>query len=131
MNRPEKRNDKYRIRWYDHDGKRRSKTFETYRSAERALTKLQAEAQEIRAGVKPEPMPSRTFGDLCDYWLEHRASRKKSAKDDESIIRRHLRPEFGDLLLKDVTLERVDAVRRTAWSPSRPCTTSSRCSSRC
>ena len=112
MNKPEKRNGKYRIRYYDHRGKRRSKTFETYRSAERALRKLQAEAQEIQAGVKPEPMPSRTFSDLCDYWLEHRASRKKSAKDDESILRRHLRPEFGDLLLKDVTLERVDAFRR-------------------
>ncbi len=87
MNKPEKRNGKYRIRWYDHRGKRRSKTFDTYRSAERALTKLQSEAQEIMVGVKPEPMPLKTFSELCDYWLEHRTTRKKSAKDDVSIIR--------------------------------------------
>ncbi|MFH1529197.1 MAG: tyrosine-type recombinase/integrase [Pseudomonadota bacterium] len=112
MNKPEKRKGKWRVRWYDHNGKRLSKTFETYRGAERALTKLQAEAQDIKVGVRPEPLPVKTFGDLCDYWMEHRASRKKSLKDDESILRRHLRPEFGNLLLKDLTLERVDAFRR-------------------
>ena len=112
MNKPEKRSGKYRIRWYDHTGKRRSKTFETYRAAERALTKLQAESQEIQTGVRPVPVPDYTFNYLCDYWEAHRSTRKKSGKDDISIFRRHLRPAFGHLLLKDLTLERVDEFRK-------------------
>jgi len=112
MSKPQKRSGKFRIRWYDHTGRRRSKTFETRRAADRALTKLRAEAQEIQTGIRPEPVPDRTFGDLCDYWIEHRASRKKSGKDDESIIRRHLRPAFGHLNLKNLTLDKVDRFRK-------------------
>ena len=111
MSKPQKRGKRYRIRWYDYTGKRCTKTFDTYRSAERALTKLQAESQEIQTGIRPEPTPDYTFGELCDYWITHRASRKKSGKDDESIIRRHLRPTFGDTLLRNLTLEQVDAFR--------------------
>ena len=112
MNKPQKRGKKYRIRWYDYTGMRRSKTFDTYRAAERALTKLQAESQEIQTGVRPVPVPDYTFDQLCDYWVEHRSSRKKSGKDDISIFRRHLRPAFGHLLLRNLTLEKVDDFRR-------------------
>jgi integrase len=59
--------------------------------------------------MRNAPPPETTFGDLCNYWLENRAPRKRSAKDDESIIRRHLRPAFGAMKVRDVGVEDVDA----------------------
>jgi len=107
-----KEKNKYRIRWKRADGTRGSLYFNCHSAAKRALSKLQAEAEEVRVGLRPPPAPDRTFGELCDYWIEHRASRKKSAKHDESIIRRHLRPTFGHLKVEDVTLEEVDRFRK-------------------
>jgi len=110
--RPTKHRSKWRIRWLDADGGRQSKVFNTYRDAERALALLKTEADQIREGLKARPLPEHTFGDACDYWLEHRAARKKSSKDDTSIIDRHLRPVFGSLKLQELSLEHVDAFRR-------------------
>jgi integrase len=45
---------------------------------------------------------------LFDYWLEKRAIRKRSQKDDESIIRKHLRPRFGAMRLRDIGVENGD-----------------------
>jgi len=108
---PIKHYGKWRVRWIDAGGKRRSATFDTYKEAEQALRRQQVEADEIRDGVRRPVQPDRTFGDLADYWLEHRAPHKRSAKDDESMIRRYLRPTFGHLRLADVTVQRVDAFR--------------------
>lgn len=104
--------NKYRIRWKKADGTRGSLYFNTHSGAKRALTKLEAAAEEVRVGLRPPPTPYRTFSELCDYWLEHRASRKKSDRHDKSIIRRHLRPTFGHLKVQEVTLEEVDRFRR-------------------
>jgi len=109
---PTRHRNKWRIRWLDADGNRQSKSFNTHRDAERALAILKADADQIREGLKARPRPSYTFSELCDYWLEHRASRKKSSHHDESIIRRHLRPTFGHLRVQKVTLEEVDRFRR-------------------
>jgi hypothetical protein len=43
--------------------------------------------------------------------LEHRAPVKRSEKDDQSTLRRHLLPAFGGLLLSQVTVERIDVWR--------------------
>ena len=51
--------------------------------------------------MRNAPPPENTFGDLRDYWLDSRAPRKRSQKDDESIIRKHLRPAFGTMKLRD------------------------------
>ena len=58
----------------------------------------------------PPRAPDRSFAELCDYWLAHRAPRKRSQKDDESIIRAHLRPAFGRLQLRALGIEQVDAL---------------------
>lgn len=52
--------------------------------------------------------PKKTVSDLCDYWLKNKAPLKRSRKDDESIIRRHLRPEFGPVLLTELGIEHFD-----------------------
>jgi len=101
--------DKWRIRWIDAEGHRQSDVYDSYNEAERQLRKRQVEADEIKRRVRNAPPPEKTFGDLCHYWLEERAPRKRSKKDDESMIRKHLRPAFGAMKLRDVGVEDVDA----------------------
>lgn len=82
MSKPRKEEGKWRIRWWDATGKRRSETHATYKAAEKALFLRQAEADEIKHGIRLGPPPDKTFNDLADYWLEHRASRKKNPEDE-------------------------------------------------
>jgi len=112
MSKPVRHRNKWRIRWFDADGHRRSKTFSTYRDAEKALAMYQVEAERISVGLSPKPAPKKTFDDLCDYWLEHRTTRKKNSKDDRSVINASLRPHFKGMDLSEVTLEDVDRFRR-------------------
>jgi Phage integrase, N-terminal SAM-like domain len=100
--------DKWRIRWLDEHGKRQSAVFDEYKVAQRELSRRVVEVEEIHRGIRSATPPEKTFGDLCDYWLENRAQRKRSRKDDESMIRRHLRPAFGTMRLRDVGVEDVD-----------------------
>ena len=90
---------KWRIRWIDAQGKRQSDVYESYNEAERQLRKRQVEADEIKRGLRNAPPSEKTISDLCDYWLDKRAPRKRSKKDDESMIRKHLRPAFGSMRL--------------------------------
>jgi integrase len=107
-----KEKSKYRIRWKRVDGTRGSLYFGSHSAAKRALARMEVVADEIRVGIRPPPSPIYTFDELCDYWIEHRASRKKSGKDDASIIRRHLKPTFGHMNLEQITLEQVDRFRK-------------------
>jgi hypothetical protein len=99
---------KGRIRWLDENEKRRSAVFDDYKRAQTELSRRQVEVEEIKRGVRNAAAPEKTFDDLCDYWIEKRAPRKRSRKDDESIIRRHLRPAFGAMKLRHVAVEEVD-----------------------
>lgn len=109
MSKPVKHYDKWRIRWKDALGKRRSAVFETYREAQSELARRQAEAEEIKRGIRDAPPPEKSFSDLCDYWIENRVPIKRSGKDDVSVIRRHLRPAFGHLPLRNIGLQHADA----------------------
>jgi integrase len=106
--RPVKHYGQWRIRWTDSQGRRHSETYAEKADAELALKRHEVEAEEIRRGLRGLTAPHHTFGEVCDYWLEHRAPAKRSAKDDRSIIRRYLRPAFGGLAVADVTVARVD-----------------------
>jgi hypothetical protein len=106
---PTKHKGKWRARWVDEHGRRQSAVFDDYRRAQTELSRRQVEVEEIQRGVRNAAPPEKTVGDLCDYWLENLAFRKRSHKDDESIIRRHLRPAFGTTRLRDVGVEDVDA----------------------
>jgi integrase len=105
---PVKHRGKWRIRWVDERGKRRSAVFDDYRRAQTELSRRQVEAEEIKRGIRNAAPPEKTFNDLCDYWLEKRAPRKRSEKDDQSIIRKHLRPYFGTMRVQNIGVEDGD-----------------------
>jgi hypothetical protein len=93
--------DKWRLRWLDERGERQSAVHDDCKVAQTALRRCQVEVEEVRRGLRNAPPPEKTGGDLFDYRLEKRAVRKRSQKDDESIIRKHLRPPsltFGNWL---------------------------------
>lgn len=113
MAKPVKHRGKWRIRWLDQDGKRHSEVYDDFRDASFKLREHQQQVDEIKRGLRAAIVPDKTFEDLCDYWLTKRAILKRSRKDDESIIRRHLRPVFGGLMVRDFGatrgVERIDA----------------------
>lgn len=109
MAKPTPHRDKWRIRWLDEHGRRQSAVFDEYRAAQKELSRHEVDVDEIKRGIRNATPPEKSLGDLCDYWIENRAPRKRSRKDDESIIRRHLRPAFGLKKLRDVGVEEVDA----------------------
>ncbi len=108
MGRPIKHGSKWRIRPLNENGKRISLTFDTFKEAEYALKKLEAEVHEIRCGFRaPRPL-DKTCDELFDYWIKNKVPQKRSGDDDISVIRCHLRPAFGPLLLRNVGVEQVD-----------------------
>ena len=58
---------KWRIRWVDEQGRRRSAVFDDYRRAQTELSRRQVEVEEIQRGVRNAPPPEKTLGDLCDH----------------------------------------------------------------
>ncbi len=109
MAKPTKFRDRWRIRWLDENGRRQSECYADRREAALALKRIEANVAEIRAGRRNAPPPERSFGELCDRWIEARVPLKRSGKDDESIIRCHLRPAFGSLSLREVGVAQADA----------------------
>jgi integrase len=108
MARPVKFRGKWRIRWIDEFGKRQSDVFDDHKHAAAELRRHQHEVEEVRRGLRSPTPPDKTFGDLCDYWLENRAPQKRSQHHDVSIIRAHLRPAFGVLRLLDLGIQHAD-----------------------
>lgn len=108
MAKPTKQRGKWRIRWIDENGNRQSAVFPDYKTALEEQRRREAESTEVRLGLRPKRPVAHTFNELCDYWLEHRAPRKRSQKDDESIIRVHLRPAFSRLRLANIGVADVD-----------------------
>ena len=98
-------NGKWRIRYTDEHGKRRKTTFDTYNEALSYLRRREREVEEVRRGERLPTPPDKTFDELFDYWLTHRAPRKRSEKDDKSIIRRHLRPALGRFRLRAIVMD--------------------------
>lgn len=100
MAKPIKHRGKWRIRWIDEHGERKSEVFDDRREAAFQLQQRELEAEERRRGLRTAaPDERRTFDDLADYWVKNRAPQKRSGKDDESILRKHLRPVFGAVVL--------------------------------
>jgi integrase len=108
MSKPVRHGDKWRIRWIDHDDCRQSATFASFKEAEAALIEKKSKTNRIRLGLEePTPMDL-TFDQLCDKYLANCSSQKRRARDDESIVRIHLRPTFGKLKLKQIQSDLVE-----------------------
>jgi len=105
---PIKHYGKWRIRWLAFDGRRCSEVHATRNEAAFALRRHEVEVEELRRGLRSAAVVDHTFDELIEYWLEFRASRKRSIKDDESIIRRHLRPSFGSVNLREIGTAHID-----------------------
>jgi integrase len=95
-------------KWVDEHRRRQSETFDTFDEAVFAQQKHELEVKEIKRGLRSPIPPNKTVGDLCDYWVERRAPQKRSRKDDESVIRCHIRPLLADVRLLDVTVAHSD-----------------------
>ncbi len=110
MARPTKHYGKWRIRWVDENGERKSEVFDDRREASFQLQQRELEAEERRRGLKPAPSTPKMFSDVADYWEKHRIPQKRSGHHDQSVLRRHLRPAFGGVTLGDAP-ERDPIVR--------------------
>ncbi len=99
---------KFRIRWFDENGTRKSKVFLTKPEAKAELQKILYEVEQIKSGHLKKDNPAIIFDTLADYWLKHRTIYKRSAKDDESIIRTHLLPCFKGLSIATIKTKEVD-----------------------
>jgi hypothetical protein len=91
-----------------------------YKHANQELRRHQSEVEEVKRGLRAPPVPEKkTVGDALDYWRENRAPQKRSRGDDESILRRHLRPVFGHLLLRELGVQHTDTylAQRAAVNP--------------
>lgn len=105
---PNKHGTGWRARWVDEHGKRQSLTFRYRRDAELCERRKKAEVEEVVRGLRVGLPPDRTFDDVCDYWITNRVPQKRSGNHDESIIKCHLRPAFGVLLVRHLNVEHVD-----------------------
>ena len=108
MAKPTRFRNKWRIRWYDEHGKRRSQFYDDKRDAAFKLREHEQLVEEVHRKLRSPSPPKKTFSDLCDYWIANRAKVKRSGKHDESIIRRHLRPALGALPVGDLGVKHVD-----------------------
>ncbi len=93
--------------------KRCSAVYEKFGDADKALRRIQTETDQVRTGERDHPPPPKTFDELADYWIENRLPRQRAQDRDVSVLKCHLRPAFGPLLLTEITLERVDALVRS------------------
>ena len=111
---PSKDRDKWRIRWVDSDGKRRSRSFpkNAYKEAVAELERIKGEIRSIKDGRKP---PNKTVPTLKDFsenfWKPNRTFYKRSPKDDVSILKKHLIPAFGALPLTHITTEKIETFK--------------------
>ena len=102
---------RWRIRWFNAAGERKSVTFDTYNEARAALARAQATADEIRTGERIAPPPPSTFDELCEHWRRTRGANKRSKDTDECRLRAHLIPAFAGLPLTEITYERIEAFK--------------------
>jgi hypothetical protein len=96
MARPIKHRGKWRIRWIDAAGRRRSEVYETHDDAAFALKRHEVAVDEVRRGFRKLRPDDRTVNEICDYWLANRAPRKKRLPPSQrppliSDARYHLR----------------------------------------
>ncbi|TAK32603.1 MAG: site-specific integrase [Myxococcaceae bacterium] len=113
MARPIKHGQKWRIRWIDEKGERRSAVYDTRPLAMRAQRAREHEVDEVKQGLRAPAPPDMKFTDLEDYWIKHRVPQKRSGQNDISIIKKHLHPAFRNRRLRDLGVHAVDALVAT------------------
>lgn len=88
-------------RWYDADGKRRSKTFATKTEAKKFLDNISA---DLNRGDYIDPSDARrTFREVAELWFESRNLRPKTAQSYRTILEQRIYPTFGDRAVGSIT----------------------------
>jgi integrase len=108
MAKPTRFRGKWRIRWFDENGTRKSMVLNTHQEALTKLKLMQSEVEEVKLGFRQRQVSDRNFKDLCTYWIENILPNKRSRKSDLSMINQHLLPAFGLLPIKSIKRELID-----------------------
>ncbi len=90
---------RYRIRWIDAYGERRSETYSSESAARGALRQRQVEADRVRSGLA-RPRSDKRLAEAAADWLETRPASRR--RDDETILRVHVVPSLGTLRLAEI-----------------------------
>jgi integrase len=117
---------RWRVRWVDHAGKRRSDTFATEASAKAGLRRREVERDDIRAGRVAPTIEAPTFRSFVnDRWMKTYPGsvgmRARTVGEYESTVRVHLEPAFGELRLDEIT-EEVISRFTASLAPRKPAT---------
>jgi hypothetical protein len=68
VGKPVKHRGRWRIRWFDQNGRRQSEVYDDYRDAAFKLGEHQQVTEQVKRGLRRRIPEARTFGELCDYW---------------------------------------------------------------
>lgn len=99
---------KYRARWRDPSGRLRSKNFPTKRAARGFLAQVDA---ALNRGTYVDPHAGRMpFRDYALRWLAARNTQPTTRARDESVMRTHVLPQWGDW-----PLAKIDHMSVQAW----------------
>ncbi len=99
---------RWRGRYYDAAGRRRSRTFDTKAAAARWAGKQEDKAKRGRR--TDDRAAKLTWGEWCDRWFAAKAGEPTTRRTDTSIIRAHVRPRWGSTPV--YLIERIDV---QAW----------------
>jgi integrase len=72
--------------------------------------------KEARDAERAEPV----VNEMCDRYLSEHAVRKRSARDDESMIRLYVRPELGNRKVASITFGDIDKLHRKVTQNGTP-----------
>jgi integrase len=100
---------RWRARWFDHQGKRRSATFASEAACRSAMARAHVERDDIQSG-RARPRASTTIAELVEPWLELRPPGR--LRDNRRHFEHHILPAMGSLKLGQVTPEVIVSFTR-------------------
>ncbi|MFD5809406.1 tyrosine-type recombinase/integrase [Rhodococcus aetherivorans] len=92
---------RFQARWYDPDGKRRSKTFGTRTEAKKFLDGISADRNR-RDYIDPSEA-RRTVREIAEVWLSSRNLRPKTEQSYRTILEQRIYPTFGSRAVGAIT----------------------------
>jgi len=104
----------YRVEYTTPDGKKATKQFHTKREAKLFVESL----SELKSQYKQQSMDTTLFGEVCDAWLaaaekgrgDH-PPEKLTIAEYRGLLTNYIKPELGNLLLSDITQQRLKEFR--------------------
>jgi Phage integrase, N-terminal SAM-like domain len=112
----------YQVRWRDPAGRQRTKSFKRKTDAKQFANRAEVEMQR---GTYVDPQLGKLlFADWANEWLQTKINlRASSWTRDESYLRNHVMPTFGDIALAKINKLLVQSwvrdLRPKAFTPAR------------